>query len=101
MKPSKRILPIIVIAQFFCTSLWFAGNGVMSDLTEAFNLGQNALSHLSSIVQFGFIIGTLVFALLSFADRYSPSKVFFICALLGAFFVFLLVFFLQESALLG
>lgn len=82
----KRILPIIVIAQFCCTSLWFAENGVMNDLSTAFNLQGGALGHLTSAVQFGFIIGTLVFALFTIADRHSPSKVFFICALLGALF---------------
>ncbi|MEM9052707.1 MAG: MFS transporter [Bacteroidota bacterium] len=80
----KRVLPVIVISQFFCTSLWFAGNGVMSDLNATFGLGENALSMITSMVQFGFISGTLVFAILSIADRFSPSKVFLICAILGA-----------------
>ncbi len=84
MKPSKWILPIIVISQFCCTSLWFAGNGVMSDLISTFNLQDSALGHLTSAVQFGFISGTLVFAILTIADRYSPSKVFFVSAILGA-----------------
>jgi MFS family permease len=35
-------------------------------------------------VQFGFITGTLLFALFTIADRFSPSKVFFLCASLGA-----------------
>jgi len=86
MSISKHILPIIVIAQFCCTSLWFAGNGVMDDLSSAFGLNSSALGHLTSAVQFGFIAGTLVFAILSIADRFSPSLVFFISALLGATF---------------
>ena len=85
-KTSRYILLIIVISQFFCTSLWFAGNAVMSDLTINFKLGNNTLSYLSSSVQFGFIIGTLIFAFLSLSDRFSPSKVFFLCALIGAIF---------------
>ncbi|MDU8886936.1 MFS transporter [Yeosuana sp. MJ-SS3] len=86
MAKTKLILPIIVISQFCCTSLWFAGNGVMSDLIEAFNLNSAALGHLTSAVQFGFIVGTLIFALLTIADRFSPSKVFLISALCGALF---------------
>ena len=86
MKHHKRILPIIVISQFCCTSLWFAGNGVMNNLLETFNLQENILGYLTSAVQFGFIIGTLVFALLSISDRFSPSKVFFVSAVLGALF---------------
>lgn len=86
MSKSKTILPIIVISQFCCTSLWFAGNGVMNNLLETFNLQENTLGYLTSAVQFGFIIGTLVFALLSISDRFSPSKVFFVSAILGALF---------------
>ncbi len=82
---TKRIiLPIIVLSQFCCTSLWFAGNAIMSDLIIAFNLSTNSLSLLTSAVQFGFIIGTLIFAFLMIADRFSPSVVFFVCAVLGA-----------------
>ncbi|MEM6343534.1 MAG: MFS transporter [Bacteroidota bacterium] len=85
-RPSSRILPIIVVSQFFCTSLWFAGNGVMGELISTFTLGDSALSSMTSAVQLGFIAGTLIFAILSIADRFSPSKVFFVSALLGALF---------------
>ncbi len=80
----KRILPLIVAAQFSCTSLWFAGNAVVEDLIENYGLSNGALGHLTSSVQFGFIVGTLLFALLSIADRFSPSKVFVVCATSGA-----------------
>ncbi|TVZ58715.1 putative MFS family arabinose efflux permease [Flavobacteriaceae bacterium MAR_2010_105] len=75
---------MIVFSQFCCTSLWFAGNGVMGDLITNFNLNQNSLGHLTSAVQLGFIIGTLTFAILTVSDRFSPSKVFFVSAVLGA-----------------
>lgn len=80
----RRILPVIVLSQFAGTSLWFAGNAVMSGLQTDFGLSNLALGHITSAVQFGFISGTFAFALLSIADRFHPSKVFFICALLGA-----------------
>lgn len=86
MNRLKIILPIIVVAQFCCTSLWFASNAVMSDLVLNFNLTQSAIGSLTSAVQFGFILGTLIFAVLAIADRFSPSKVFLISALLGAAF---------------
>lgn len=86
MQRPSSVLFAIVLAQFCCTSLWFAGNGVMNDLVLAFDLPGGALGHLTSAVQFGFIAGTLVFALLTIADRYSPVKVFFLSALLGAAF---------------
>lgn len=86
MNQKKYILPLIVFSQFCCTSLWFAGNGIMQDLVSAFSLKGSALGHLTSAVQFGFIFGTFLFALLAITDRYSPSKVFFISAVTGAVF---------------
>lgn len=86
MTHSRRILPIIVISQFCCTALWFAGNGVMSDLVKDFDLNISALGHLTAAVQFGFISGTLVFAILTIADRFSPAHVFLGSALAGACF---------------
>jgi len=84
MNAPQWVLPIIVFSQFCCTSLWFASNGVMGDLVSNFNLDTSALGHLTSAVQFGFITGTLIFALLTISDRFPPSKVFFISALVGA-----------------
>jgi MFS family permease len=84
IKPKPYILPVIVIAQFFCTSLWFAGNGVMTDIISEFSLGDSALWTLTTLVQLGFISGTLLFALLTIVDRFSPSNVFLTCAILGA-----------------
>lgn len=83
---SRRILPAIVVSQFCCTSLWFAGNAVMDDLVNDFHLTDSALGHLTSAVQFGFICGTLVFALLTIADRFSPSRVFLVSAIVAAIF---------------
>ncbi|NKI31832.1 MFS transporter [Croceivirga thetidis] len=84
MKTPKHILPIIVLAQFCCTSLWFASNAVMLDLVANFGLSDAAIGNLTSAVQFGFISGTLLFAIMTITDRFSPSRVFFICALFGA-----------------
>ncbi len=84
LKSVRFVIPVIVIAQFFCTSLWFASNAVISDITELLHLDERVMSHITSAVQFGFIVGTLVFAVLTISDRFSPSKVFFVCAVIGA-----------------
>jgi len=86
MAVSKKILPLIIFSQFSCTSLWFASNGVMRNLINDFNLAPSSLGDLTSIVQFGFISGTLLFAIFTIVDRFSPSKVFFISAVLGSLF---------------
>lgn len=80
----RRVLPLIVFSQFAGTSLWFATNAVMPDLQHAWGLPATAVGTLTSAVQMGFVAGTLAFALLMVADRFSPSRVFMACALLGA-----------------
>lgn len=84
MQVPRHILPTIVMAQFCCTSLWFASNAIIQDLVESFTLEMNVVGSLTSAVQLGFISGTLLFAVLTITDRFSPSRVFFVCAILGA-----------------
>ena len=80
----KRILPTLVLAQFAGTSLWFAVNAVMPDLQQQMGWPASAVGRLTSALQLGFIVGTLVFALLAIADRFSARRVFLFCALAGA-----------------
>ncbi len=79
-----RVLPRLVLAQFAGTSPWFAVNAVMPDLQQAYGWPDSALGTLTSAVQFGFILGTLVFALGGVADRYNARRVFLLCALAAA-----------------
>jgi MFS transporter, DHA1 family, inner membrane transport protein len=80
----RHILPVLVLTQFAGTSLWFAVNAVMPDLQRELGWANAAVGALTSSLQFGFIVGTLVFALLAIADRFSARRVFLICALAGA-----------------
>ncbi|KUG06582.1 MFS transporter [Solirubrum puertoriconensis] len=80
----RRVLQVIVLAQFCCTSLWFAGNAVAPDIARQFRLAEDFVANLTSAVQLGFISGTLAFAVLAIADRFSPSRVFLVSALLAA-----------------
>jgi len=75
------LLPIIVFSQFAGTSLWFAGNAIITDIQPASSGG---FANITSIVQFGFIAGTLIFSLLTIADRFSASKVFFFSSMIAA-----------------
>lgn len=101
MQQRAYILPIIVVAQFFCTSLWFAGNAVMPGLILKLDLFDTDLGYITSAVQLGFIIGTLVYAMLTIADRFEPSRVFFVSACLGAIFNGLIVWDVSFSQLLA
>jgi DHA1 family inner membrane transport protein len=80
----RHVLPVLVLAQFTGTSLWFAVNAVMPDLQHELGWPASAVGRLTSALQLGFIAGTLVFALLAIADRFSPRRVFLLCSLAGA-----------------
>src|SRR2546427_10751066 len=79
----RRVLPVLVLAQFLGTSLWFAVNAVMPDLQREFGWPVSAVGTLTSSLQLGFILGTLVFALLAVADRFPARRVFLLSSLAG------------------
>ncbi len=87
MKPlsSRSALILIVIAQFLGTSLWFAGNAAIPEISRLLNLPEITAS-MTSAVQLGFIAGTLIYAFLSIPDRFSPRIVFLASACLAAIF---------------
>ena len=80
----RRILPAVALSQFAGTSVWFAINAVLPDLQRSATLPPASAGWLTAAVQLGFIAGTLVFALLAVADRFSPRLVFLACSLAGA-----------------
>jgi MFS family permease len=83
-----RFAPVatIAIAQLLGTSLWFSANSAADDLRRAWGATASDIGILTSAVQLGFILGTLVFALSGLADRFPASRIFPVCALLGALF---------------
>ncbi|HSJ99371.1 MAG TPA: MFS transporter [Myxococcota bacterium] len=83
-RPRLGKLATIVVAQFLGSSVWFSANAAFDDLAAAWGLAPTDLGALTIAVQTGFIAGTLVFALSGLADRYAASRVFAVCALLGA-----------------
>ena len=84
MHRPSHILPIIVFSQFAATALWFATNAVIADLQLAWQLEGDWTGTVTTAVQLGFIVGTLLFAFLSLADRFSPRLLFLLCAVAGA-----------------
>ncbi len=82
----KNPVPVIVIAQLFGTSLWFSANSAADDLIRTWGIAPAEIGTLTNAVQFGFILGTLSFAASGLADRYAASRIFALCALLGALF---------------
>ncbi len=82
----KRPVAVIVIAQLLGTSLWFSTNSAADDIQRAWGIGTAQIGTLTNAVQFGFILGTLVFALSGLADRFAASRIFAVSAVLGAAF---------------
>ena len=81
-----RHLPvaIIVIAQLFGTSLWFSANSAADDLMRQWGASPADIGSLTNATQLGFILGTLAFAVTGLADRFPASRIFAVCAVLGA-----------------
>ncbi|MDP3438272.1 MAG: MFS transporter, partial [Azonexus sp.] len=82
----KNPVPVIVLAQLFGTSLWFSANSAADDLILNWGIAPADIGTLTNAVQLGFILGTLVFAISGLADRFAASRIFAICAVLGAMF---------------
>lgn len=83
---ARHVLPVLVLAQFAGTSPWFAVNAVMPDLQRELGWPLAWVGSMTSALQFGFIAGTLAFALLAVVDRYPPRRVFLLCSLAAAAF---------------
>ncbi len=81
----RHNIALITLAQVLALSLWFsstaAGPGM---LAEAPWRGDGFQALLTSSVQAGFVLGTLLSAALALPDRHDPRRVFAAAALLGA-----------------
>ena len=80
----RHVLVVLVVAQFTGTSLWFAINAVLPELSALFGWPEDAAGLLSASLQGGFIVGTLCFALTMLSDRFDPRHVFLIACMAGA-----------------
>ncbi len=83
-KPPAHVFYVIIISQFCCTSLWFAVNAVLPQLQQLHQWPADALGHVTSAIQLGFISGTLIYAVVGVADRFSPALVFMLSSILAS-----------------
>ena len=77
-------LPGLILALFMGASIWFSSSASLPSLAREWGLSATDGGLLVSAVQFGFIAGTLVFALTNLSDIFPASRVFLVSALLGA-----------------
>ncbi|MDX1571159.1 MAG: MFS transporter [Xanthomonadales bacterium] len=66
-----RTLGLLSLAQALAMSLWFAAAAVVPQLEAAWGISAGQAGRLTLAVQLGFVVGTLVSALLNLADRFS------------------------------
>lgn len=85
MIQSDRLVPLtlLVLCQVGAMALWFSASAVVPALRLEFGLGDARASLFTSAVQFGFVVGTVISALLALADRIDPRR-FFLCSCLVA-----------------
>jgi len=81
-----RLPPVatIVVAELMAVSLWFSANAAAEPLRADWGLTLADIGALTNAVQLGFVAGTLLFALTGLADRHAASRLFAVCALVGA-----------------
>ena len=80
-RPSYFLL-VLVFAQFAGTTLWLSGNAVSTQIET--ELGLKLGGWLTSAVQMGFILGTLLNAIFAVPERVPSSRLFLFSAVFGA-----------------
>ncbi|MDH5555892.1 MAG: MFS transporter [Alphaproteobacteria bacterium] len=76
-------LALIALCQIAAMALWFSASAVVPSLKADIGLDGTTASLFTSAVQAGFVVGTLVSAFFSLADRIDPRR-FFMAASLAA-----------------
>ena len=79
-----RVLVILSLAELLAMSLWFSATAVIPALTAEWHLSAGDQAWLTMSVQCGFVVGTLLSAVLTLSDVFSARNVFAVSAVLGA-----------------
>jgi len=79
-----RTIALLGVAEVAVMALWFSASAVIPALDAEFHLAGFQKALLTSSVQAGFVVGTLISALGGFADRYDPRRLFSGTAVVGA-----------------
>ncbi|MGI9385889.1 MAG: MFS transporter [Methyloligellaceae bacterium] len=77
-------IAVIAASQVAAMTLWFSATAVIPALQAEHNISSASASLFTSAVQFGFVVGTLISAVFSLADRLDPRALFMWSALVAA-----------------
>lgn len=84
MSPRLWPLALLGLCELAVMSLWFSASAVLPSLISEYRLDATQASLLTSMVQVGFVAGTLASAALGLADRVDPRRFFMASALVAA-----------------
>jgi MFS family permease len=79
-----RVLIALATAEFLGLTLWFSASAITPALVVQWHLDEGLAAWLTMSVQLGFVVGTLLSALLNLPDVLNARHLFAVCAFLGA-----------------
>lgn len=79
-----RSLAILLVCEVGAMTVWFSSASVVATVKQSQAVSAQAAALLTSSLQAGFVIGTILSALLSLADRFDPRRLFMGSALVAA-----------------
>lgn len=77
-------LAILALTQIGVLSLWFATSAAAPGLSAEYDPSDGRLALLVSMVQGGFVVGSVASAVLGLADRLDPRRFYAVSAVVGA-----------------
>lgn len=77
-------LAILLLCEVGAMTVWFSSASVVATVKQSQDVTAQAAALLTSTLQAGFVLGTVLSALLSLADRFDPRRLFMGCALIAA-----------------
>jgi len=80
----RASVALLAACETAAMALWFSATAVVPSLTAEYPLTATEVSLFTSMVQVGFVAGTLLSALLGLADRLDPRRYFMAAALVAA-----------------
>ena len=81
-----RALAVVCLSVLLASATWFSGTAAAPALRQAWALTDGQAAALTTSVQLGFIVGTLLYAALNLSDVFEARRVFLLSALGGAAF---------------
>lgn len=83
--PGKwRAVGLLALCEVLALALWFSAAAVVPALRADYGIGDVQASLISSSVSVGFVVGTLISAILGLADRIPPRQFFMAAVMLAA-----------------